>query len=616
MKGNPVQSGGVAIGSVQGIRITDDGQAEVTLKLDKEKAPLRVGTRARIRQFSQSGIANRYVDLDYPSNSSTQTIPEGGRLPVSSTTTQVDLDQLFNTLDPPTRKALQGFFKGSANQFRGKGALANKGFEYLNPALSTSRRLFGELNRDTPVLERFLVDSSRLVTALAEKRDDLSGLVGNLNTTTRALANQKQALADSISLLPPVMRRANTTFVNLHAALDDTDPLVDASKPVARRLSPFLSDARKLTADAEPAIKDLRVAIRRRGRNNDLIELVNSVPPLARIAVDRGKRFLRPGGTRYDVGVDSGAFPEARRAFRQSSPIIADGRPYTTDLFGWFDDFSTTGPGFVLGDVSGHGRDALAHTAFLRYTLRAYLEAGLEPRAALRLAGQVVDDLGGDFATVILAVHDPDDGSLTYSAAGHPPPVVVGPSRFDPVHAVSSPPVGAGLETGRRQTTVPLEPGSVVCLHTDGLTEARTEEGGIMGRGRICDLLDRLGRDATASQLLETVAADAARTEDDMAACLLAPTAEVAAGGFRSEQLELSADDLDAGLAERFLEACGVPATYVASTVEEARGEASRAGATILKVRFGMRGPQAEVLPANVESLGAAARRARSATAV
>jgi len=173
---------------------------------------------------------------------------------------------------------------------------------------------------------------------------------------------------------------------------------------------------------------------------------------------------------------------------------------------------------FVLGDVSGHGRDALTHTAFLRYTLRAYLEAGLEPRAALRLAGQVIDDLGGDFATVILAIHDPEHGSLTYSAAGHPPPVVVGPSRFDPVLAVSSPPVGVGLETGRRQTTVPLEPGSLVCLHTDGLTEARTEEGGLMGRGRICDLLDRLGRDATAPQLLDAVAGDAARTEDDMAA--------------------------------------------------------------------------------------------------
>ena len=334
--GNPVQSGGTPIGSVTGIKITDDGQAEIKLKIEDKHAPLRRGTRASIRQFSQSGIANRYIDLSYPPNGSEE-LDDGGEIDTDRTKTAVDLDQLFNTLDPETRKALQGFFQGQARQFRDSGKQANAAFEYLNPALATSSRLFNELTKDKPVLERFLVDSSKLVTALAERRDDLSGLIGNLNSTTRALGNQKLALAESVERLPPFMRRANTTFVNLRAALDDVDPLVDASKPVAARLGPFLNQARAFAADAEPTVKDLRAAVRRPGRRNDLTEFLRTVPRLADIAVETKQRN---GENR------EGAFPASVKAFRDASPIIATGRPYTQDLLGWFDDFSTTGGGF------------------------------------------------------------------------------------------------------------------------------------------------------------------------------------------------------------------------------------------------------------------------------
>ncbi len=180
VKGNPVQVGGVPVGSVKGIKITDDGHAEIELSIDGDHSPLRRGTRAEIRQFSQSGLANRYVDLKLPPDTD-DTIPDGGVIDTDSTVTQVDLDELYNTLDPETRKSLQGFFKGSADQWRGREREANVGFQYLNPALSTSSRLFNELTKDTPVLERFLVDSSRMVTALADRRDDLAGLIGNLN---------------------------------------------------------------------------------------------------------------------------------------------------------------------------------------------------------------------------------------------------------------------------------------------------------------------------------------------------------------------------------------------------------------------------------------------------
>jgi len=265
--------------------------------------------------------------------------------------------------------------------------------------------------------------------------------------------------------------------------------------------------------------------------------------------------------------------------------------------------------GFILGDVSGHGRGALARTAFMRYTLRAYLEAGLEPRVALQVAGRVIDDnLGGDFATVLLAVHDPDTGSLTYASAGHPAPIVVGAhGEHDPITAASSPPIGVGVRTGLRQTTVPLVPGAVAALFTDGLLEARTEEG-ILGRERLTELLAEIGDDATARKLIERVAAEANVRSDDMAAVVVTPTAGVTTGLFRTEQLELSTRELEGPIARRFLEACGLSDQEVDDAERDARLLAERFGGVVLHVVFGNR-LRVEVLPRNVESIEAASRR-------
>ena len=263
---------------------------------------------------------------------------------------------------------------------------------------------------------------------------------------------------------------------------------------------------------------------------------------------------------------------------------------------------------FILGDVCGHGRQALARTAFVRYTLRAYLEAGLEPGHALQVAAPVIDQhLGGSFATVIVAVHDSAGGSLTYACAGHPPPIVVGPNQVDPVLAGSSPPLGLSLRTGVRQTTVPLPPGSVVCLYTDGLPEARTSDG-ILGRARLVDILRELGRDATADALIVRVAEEARLVTDDMATVVLSPTAGVTAGGFREERLEVDLSEVLEGLAEDFLEACGVNSAARTEAVAEAQRCATSHGAAVIQVRFGTRGPIVGVLPRNVESLADASR--------
>ncbi|MFN2616842.1 MAG: MlaD family protein [Thermoleophilaceae bacterium] len=352
VKGNPVTTGGVPIGSVKKIKITDDGQAEISMKIDGDHSPLREGTRATIRQFSQSGLANRYIDLTLPPNGS-RDIPDGGLIDSARTTTAVDIDELFNTLDPPTRRALQKFFKNQARQFRGKADLANTGWQYLNPNFATSSRLFRELTRDEPTLKAFLVQSAKLLTALAEKKQDLSELIPNLNDTFRALGDQKRALYEAVVNLPPFMRQANTTFVNLRAALDDLDPLVDASIPVARRLRPFLRQTRRFAHDARPTVRDFSLAIQRRGRDNDLINFLATVPSLYDIALVQRDRSVSPGGHSVSVGNVQGAFPSLVKAFQGGTPETAFARPYTTDLMGWFDDFSTTGPGFdAIGSIA------------------------------------------------------------------------------------------------------------------------------------------------------------------------------------------------------------------------------------------------------------------------
>ena len=161
-------------------------------------------------------------------------------IPTQNTTSAVDLDELFNTLDAPTRKGLQNVFQGSASQYAGQGQKMQAALQYLNPAIASASVLFSEINRDTSKFTRFITKTSSLVTDLASRSGALSGLVSNLSTTMGALAAQQTALGQSVQRLPGFMRLANTTFVNLRNALDDLTPLVNVSKPVAPKLQAFL----------------------------------------------------------------------------------------------------------------------------------------------------------------------------------------------------------------------------------------------------------------------------------------------------------------------------------------------------------------------------------------
>jgi hypothetical protein len=144
---------------------------------------------------------------------------------------------------------------------------------------------------------------------------------------------------------------------------------------VAKRLGPFLSQARAFAADAEPTVRDLSLTIRRGGGGNDLTDLLRTFPALADIATVTKERGYAPGGRRVPVGETRGAFGESIEALQGGSREIAFARPYTTDFLGWLDDFSTTGGGFDALGATARGmitmspflhRDSLAFKQYRR----------------------------------------------------------------------------------------------------------------------------------------------------------------------------------------------------------------------------------------------------------
>jgi phospholipid/cholesterol/gamma-HCH transport system substrate-binding protein len=423
VKGNEVKVAGVAAGTIKDISLGDNGTAIVDMEINEEYAPLHEGTIATIRSQSLSGIANRFVQLQMPTaEEQGPAIRDGGTLPISSTVSEVDLDQLFNTLDDKTVDHFQQVVRGFSRAYEGVAPQTNRGFHYLNPFLSTSRNLFDELTLDERRFERLIVDTASLSGAIAERAPDLEQFVSNTNQMMGAIASENQNLADAIGELPNFMRTFNTTSVNLRATLDDVDPLVTASKPVARKLPPFTHQLRGFATDAVPAIRDLKNIVRRKGADNDLVELTRLQVPLGQIAagpVDRN------GATRQ------GALPESRNALVSSLPQLSFFRPYITQeaLSGWFDDFGHSG---IVDANGGMGRIG---TTFNLFSLSA-------PGGLPNLLDPITNPTLGQLEGAGLSVdnlrrcpgsneRDPGDGSTPFTDNGtlncDPSQVPVGP---------------------------------------------------------------------------------------------------------------------------------------------------------------------------------------------
>ena len=261
----------------------------------------------------------------------------------------------------------------------------------------------------------------------------------------------------------------------------------------------------------------------------------------------------------------------------------------------------------IVGDVSGLGRAALERATLMHYTLRAYLETGLSPRSALDLADEVrPGGRDGEFATALIAIYDAGQATLTYARAGHPPPIVLGSVAHEPVTVCSSTPIGLGMPTALRQSTIALPAGSTACLYTDGVVEARSG-GALLGRERLAELVEECGSRASAEVLLARVALEAGGTPDDMTVCFMRPREGALPATVRTEELELSGQAV--APAERFLVACGVSGAQAELAARSAQEAVREVGTAVLRVSWTSDAVNTEVLPAESEQAPSLSRQ-------
>ncbi|WP_413755658.1 PP2C family protein-serine/threonine phosphatase [Streptomyces sp. MMBL 11-3] len=194
----------------------------------------------------------------------------------------------------------------------------------------------------------------------------------------------------------------------------------------------------------------------------------------------------------------------------------------------WYDAFRQPDGSLitVIGDVTGHGLRAAVMMSQLRTALRAYAVDGGTPGQLLTRLHIFLHHLQPDlYATAVIARFHPDDPTLTWAAAGHPPPVLRTPDGQ--VHTLDAKPgamLGIPLEQKILDHTVTLTPGSTLALYTDGLVERRAQgiDPGIqrlaaaLGTFESADLDADL--DGSADRLLSPLLRDSERDDD---VCLL-----------------------------------------------------------------------------------------------
>jgi virulence factor Mce-like protein len=276
LPGSPVRIAGVTVGKVSKVdRYRDTSMGEIAMQIDKTGLPIHKDATLKIRpRLFLEG--NFYVDLQ-PGTPSGPRIDDGDLIPVTQTSTPVQIDQVLTALQSDTRGNLQQTLQGVGEAFGSKPSAADDadqvpnvrgltGGQALNRALSyspqaltgTAKVTTGLLGTERHDLSRTIDGVGRAAAGLAAYERDLAPLVSNFNATMANLAGHAGEISAAVDELGPTVQAADGAFGRLTTAAAPTATFArNLAKSVPelpatiKATTPWLAQAKQLLTKEE-----------------------------------------------------------------------------------------------------------------------------------------------------------------------------------------------------------------------------------------------------------------------------------------------------------------------------------------------------------------------------
>lgn len=257
--GNYVRAAGVQVGMVDAVNLVN-GKAQIVMKLNQS---IQLHQDAQALITANNLLGEKYVEIKNGSPAA-PLMRKPYVIPVSQTRSRVDVEDVVNSVDDPSGKALGLMLTSLGQGLDGKGARAAAAIDQLQPSMRQVQGLAKVLDDNNELLTR-LIDHVQPVTSALEGNQgrELDGLVDTTITTLSAVADERRAADQTIRELPGTLRQARERLAQLAGVSYPAADTLRSLRPFTDKVKDISSELKDFSDAADPALGALRPVLDR-----------------------------------------------------------------------------------------------------------------------------------------------------------------------------------------------------------------------------------------------------------------------------------------------------------------------------------------------------------------